>query len=180
MPADASPLIPPPDPGLPVSSLVDRIRAGVIGDAVAMPGPFGDRRITYADYTASGRAVDFIEDTIRSKVLPAYANTHTESSGTGWQTTQLREDARAMIKEAVGADADCVLLFAGSGSTAAIDRLIAYVSGVCTLKPGDVIFTGTPPGVGAARKPPLYLRAGNRVEVEIERLGGLENPVVAE
>lgn len=61
-----------------------------------------------------------------------------------------------------------------------IDRLIAYVSGVCTLKPGDVIFTGTPPGVGAARKPPLYLRAGNRVEVEIERLGVLENPVVAE
>ncbi|MFO0869848.1 MAG: fumarylacetoacetate hydrolase family protein [Pirellulales bacterium] len=61
-----------------------------------------------------------------------------------------------------------------------IDRLISYVSGVCTLKPGDVIFTGTPPGVGAARKPPIYLRAGNRVEVEIERLGVLENPVVAE
>ena len=92
----------------------------------AMPGPFGNRRITYADYTASGRALDFIEDVIRAKVLPAYANTHTESSGTGWQTTRLREDARRdHPASAVGADVDYVLLFAGSGSTAAIDRLIS-------------------------------------------------------
>ncbi|MFO0904620.1 MAG: fumarylacetoacetate hydrolase family protein [Pirellulales bacterium] len=61
-----------------------------------------------------------------------------------------------------------------------IDKLIAYVSSVCTLKPGDVIFTGTPPGVGGARKPPIYLQPGNQVEVEIERLGILANPVVAE
>jgi 2-keto-4-pentenoate hydratase/2-oxohepta-3-ene-1,7-dioic acid hydratase in catechol pathway len=61
-----------------------------------------------------------------------------------------------------------------------IDQLVSYVSGVCTLKPGDVIFTGTPRGVGAARKPPIFLRPGNRVEVEIERLGILENPVVGE
>ena len=121
-------VIPPPDPALPHSPLVDRVRRGVIGDDVAMPGPFGDRRITYADYTASGRALDFIEDTIRSHVLPAYANTHTESSGTGWQTTKLREDARTIIKESVGADTDHVVLFTGSGSTGAIDRLIACLN----------------------------------------------------
>ena len=61
-----------------------------------------------------------------------------------------------------------------------IDRLIAYVSGVCTLKSGDVLFTGTPPGVGAARKPPIFLRDGNVVEVEIEKLGVLSNPVIRE
>lgn len=61
-----------------------------------------------------------------------------------------------------------------------IDRLISYVSGICTLKPGDVLFTGTPPGVGAARKPPIFLRDGNTVEVEIEKLGTLSNPVIRE
>lgn len=60
-----------------------------------------------------------------------------------------------------------------------IDELIAYVSQVCTLSPGDVIFTGTPPGVGAARKPPIYLKPGDTVEVEIERLGVLRNRCVA-
>ena len=80
----------PPDP----STLIETIRAGVIGDDVAVDGPFGPHRVTYADYTASGRAVGFIEDFIARAVLPLYANTHTESSGTGLQTTRLREEAR--------------------------------------------------------------------------------------
>lgn len=61
-----------------------------------------------------------------------------------------------------------------------IAQLVAYVSQACTLMPGDVIFTGTPPGVGAARKPPVFLKPGDQVEVEIEKLGVLRNPVVAE
>lgn len=60
-----------------------------------------------------------------------------------------------------------------------IDAVIAYVSQVCTLTPGDLIFTGTPPGVGFARKPPIYLQPGDVAEVEIEGLGVLQNPVVA-
>ncbi len=65
------------------------IRASVIGDDEAFAGPFGIRRVTYADYTASGRNLTFIEDYIREQVMPLYANTHTESSGTGLQTTAL-------------------------------------------------------------------------------------------
>ncbi len=61
-----------------------------------------------------------------------------------------------------------------------VAQVIAYVSQVCTLLPGDIIFTGTPPGVGAARKPPVFLKPGDMVEVEIEKLGVLRNPVVAE
>jgi 2-keto-4-pentenoate hydratase/2-oxohepta-3-ene-1,7-dioic acid hydratase in catechol pathway len=60
-----------------------------------------------------------------------------------------------------------------------VDELIAYVSRVCTLEPGDVIFTGTPPGVGMARKPPVWLRPGDVCEVEIDRVGLLRNRVVA-
>jgi 2-keto-4-pentenoate hydratase/2-oxohepta-3-ene-1,7-dioic acid hydratase in catechol pathway len=61
-----------------------------------------------------------------------------------------------------------------------VDELIAYVSQVFTLEPGDLIFTGTPPGVGMARKPPVWLKPGDVVEVEIDHLGTLKNTVVAE
>ena len=60
-----------------------------------------------------------------------------------------------------------------------VDHLIAYLSQVCTLRPGDLLFTGTPPGVGAARKPPVFLKPGDVAEVEIEGIGTLRNPVVA-
>jgi 2-keto-4-pentenoate hydratase/2-oxohepta-3-ene-1,7-dioic acid hydratase in catechol pathway len=60
-----------------------------------------------------------------------------------------------------------------------IDYVIAYLSNIVTLEPGDLIFTGTPPGVGMARKPPVWLKPGDVVEVEIDGLGTLRNPVVA-
>ena len=83
--------------------LIDLIRSSVIGENEAVPGPFGPRRVTYADYTASGRSISIIEDFIREAVLPLYANTHTESSGTGLQTTRFREDARRIIARCVKA-----------------------------------------------------------------------------
>ncbi len=60
-----------------------------------------------------------------------------------------------------------------------IDFLVSYLSKVCTLLPGDLIFTGTPPGVGFARQPPVFLQPGDTVEVSIEGVGVLRNPVIA-
>ncbi len=60
-----------------------------------------------------------------------------------------------------------------------VPELIAYVSQIITLEPGDIMFTGTPPGVGMARTPPVFLKPGDEVEVEISGLGVLKNPVIA-
>jgi|tagenome__1003787_1003787.scaffolds.fasta_scaffold20972382_1 selenocysteine lyase/cysteine desulfurase/CRP-like cAMP-binding protein len=104
--------------------LIEKIRTSVIGEDAVFEGPFGPRRLVYADYTASGRALTFIEDFIRDDVLPLYANTHTESSAAGLQTTRLREDARRLIHRAVGGSDEDVVLFCGTGATGAIAKLV--------------------------------------------------------
>jgi 2-keto-4-pentenoate hydratase/2-oxohepta-3-ene-1,7-dioic acid hydratase in catechol pathway len=71
-----------------------------------------------------------------------------------------------------------------NGSTAAmifrVPAIISALSEICTLEPGDVIMTGTPPGIGNARTPPIFMQPGDSVTIEIERLGQLTNPVKAE
>ncbi len=61
-----------------------------------------------------------------------------------------------------------------------VASLVSTISEAMTLEPGDIIVTGTPAGVGLARKPPLYMKAGDIVEVEIERIGVLRNPIADE
>ena len=108
--------------------LIERIRSGIIGDDRAVDGPFGVRRVIYADYTASGRSLDFLEDFIRDEVMPLYANTHTETSTTGLQTTRFREDARRTIVEAVNGSDEDIVIFCGSGATGAINKLIEILN----------------------------------------------------
>jgi len=108
--------------------LIERIRNSVIGARRPIRTPFGEKPLIYADYTASGRALSFIEDYIRNDVLPWYANTHSEQSFTGTQTTVLREQARQQIRRAVNAtNQDCVI-FCGPGATAAVHKIIEILN----------------------------------------------------
>jgi 2-keto-4-pentenoate hydratase/2-oxohepta-3-ene-1,7-dioic acid hydratase in catechol pathway len=59
-----------------------------------------------------------------------------------------------------------------------VPKLVEFVSSYVTLDPGDLIFTGTPPGVGFGMKPPQYLKPGDVIEVWVERIGSLSNTVV--
>jgi acylpyruvate hydrolase len=60
-----------------------------------------------------------------------------------------------------------------------VAKAIAFLSSLMTLEPGDIIATGTPSGVGFTRQPPIFLREGDLVEIEIERIGAIRNPVVS-
>ena len=110
------------------SRLINTIRASIIGENTAIETAFGSKPLIYADYAASGRSLGIIEDFIRQKVLPYYANTHTETSFTGAQTSALREEARQQIRAAVNGSDDDQIIFCGSGATAAIDKLITILN----------------------------------------------------
>ena len=97
---------------------VATLRAGLIGESAVMDGPYGPKPLVYADYVASGRALAQVEDFIRDRVLPYYANSHTEASFTGATMTRLREEARGVIAAKCGANhTDHAVIFAGSGAT---------------------------------------------------------------
>jgi selenocysteine lyase/cysteine desulfurase len=107
--------------------LADWIRAGLIGDDAEIDGPYGKKRLLYADYVASGRALAQVEDFIRDRVLPYYANSHTRASFCGAYTTQMREAARGEIARVIGAGSECSVIFAGAGTTAGVNRLVGLL-----------------------------------------------------
>ena len=135
--------------------LLDTIRESLLGDDALTDGPFGPRRLVYADYTASGRPLGIIEDIIREQVLPTYGNTHTDASAVGRQTTAFREEARRIIRRAVNGTDDDVVVFCGSGATGAIAKLVQVLG---LVVPSG---TGAPAGLAhpasAAGRPVVFV-----------------------
>jgi selenocysteine lyase/cysteine desulfurase len=103
---------------------VAAVRRDTLGDLSPFTTPFGVRPLVYADHTASGRALGRIEAFVTDRVLPGYANTHSESSWTGARTTGFVNAARETIRSAVHARPDDHVIFCGSGATGAIHKWI--------------------------------------------------------
>ncbi|KAK9670434.1 hypothetical protein RND81_13G201800 [Saponaria officinalis] len=99
------------------------VRSQIIGGGAEFESPFGKRRITYADSTATSRSLRFIEDYILTNVLPFYGNTHTGDSYVGQQSTKMVEASSQYIKRCLRAKEEDAILFCGSGTTSAIKRL---------------------------------------------------------
>lgn len=104
--------------------MIERLHAGLVGNDAQIDGPFGSKPLVYADYVASGRALMQVEEFILAKVLPFYANSHTEASHCGSFMTRLRQEARSAIKECCGATDRHAVIFTGSGATAGLNRLV--------------------------------------------------------
>jgi selenocysteine lyase/cysteine desulfurase len=106
------------------------VRQDILGSLSPFDSPYGNVPCVYADWTASGRALANIETYIAETVLPLYGNTHTSTSITGRQSTSFRHEARQIVAQSVnaritGRAAEDVVLFTGSGTTAAVSRLVA-------------------------------------------------------
>ncbi|KAK6150728.1 hypothetical protein DH2020_015660 [Rehmannia glutinosa] len=116
------------DKGMPTSNdSIDKklswLRSQIIGGTAEFDTPFGRRRLTYADHTASGRSLRCIENYITTNLLPFYGNSHTSDSYVGYQTTKMVHEAANYVKKCLGGGDEDAIIFCGSGSTAAIKRL---------------------------------------------------------
>ena len=133
---------------------VKALRESIIGAYERFSGPYGDRPIIYADWTASGKCVSKVESYLAQNVLPLYGNTHTTTSITGHQTTCFRHESRQIVAEAVNAKvtgraAVDVVIFTGNGTTAAINKLVLSLGFNTPLPPGyddndrPIVFTSS-------------------------------------
>lgn len=100
----------------------DYLRSQIIGVDTLLQTPFGERHMVYADYTASGRGVQFVEAYLQ-RIMRLYANSHTEDDTSGRATTRLLHQAEQVIKQALNAGPEGRIIACGSGATGAIDRM---------------------------------------------------------
>ena len=103
---------------------IAKLSQGAIGEGTLIPGLYGENPLIYADYVASGRALSQVEAFMQEKVLPYYANSHTQASFCGAYVTKMRKAARAKIASCCQANDDYSVIFSGSGATNGINRLV--------------------------------------------------------
>ncbi len=101
-----------------------KIRAAQVGGDAVFEGPFGPRRVVFADHLGGARPLSFIEHTLYSEILPQVGNAGPTPRGLGLRTMRLREEARQVVREALGAGPGDVVRFTGHGALGALDDLL--------------------------------------------------------
>jgi selenocysteine lyase/cysteine desulfurase len=101
----------------------DQFRKDIIGEDIYIETPYGDKKLIYADWIASGRLYKPIEKRITEEIGPLVGNTHSESSATGKAMTDAYHMAQKIVKRHVNADDNDVLIFTGTGMTSALAKL---------------------------------------------------------
>jgi len=123
-----------------MQDLWDLTRSSIIGSNAVITTPFGARRLTYADHTASGRGVTFLEEQVQ-KLLETYGNTHTEDDATGTITSEHLHEAELAVKRFVNAGPKHRIITVGAGTTAAVHQL-QQILGIYVPPAGKDFFRG--------------------------------------
>lgn len=152
----------------------DRIRDGLIGEDVQIDGPYGRVPLVYADYVASGRALAQVEDFIRDRVLPYYANTHTQASFCGAYMSKLREAARAEIARLTGSGPGMSVIFTGAGSTAGINRITGLLDLAALVRNGQRVVVLIGPYEHHSNILPWRETGAEVIEIAEARGGGVD------
>lgn len=146
----------------------------VIGKGLMIDGPFGQRRMVYADYAASGRALLQVEKFILEHVLPVYANPHTQASYCGRSINALRGTAREEIARSCNADAGDAVIFTGSGATAGIQKLVRLFGASASNAPGQLPLVLHGPYEHHSNILPWRESGAEVVELPAGRAGGVD------
>ena len=99
-----------------------RFRSNIVGIDQTFTSPFGEKKIVYADWIASGRIYEGIEEKLNNEVFPFVANTHTETSTTGATMSLAFDEALKIIKNHVGGNQDDIIISAGAGMTMLVNK----------------------------------------------------------
>ncbi|XP_037051860.1 uncharacterized protein LOC119085529 isoform X4 [Bradysia coprophila] len=167
--SDDFPLRSPPRTNRPSKKVEDTgkilkyIDDNVIGKGVAFLGPFGRRKVVYADYSTSGRSLQFLEDYVNKEVLPAYGDINCTSSVTGLQSNLYYNEAKEIIRTAVNASDDDELTFCESAYTSPIERLTTLLALRDSNVPTPILFVST-------CEPEKNIRPWLDVGVQIEKV----------
>ena len=154
--------------------LLAHLRDGFVGAGLQIDTAYGRKKMVYADYVASGRALKQIEHAMLDQVLPYYANAHTEDSCCGRAMTQLREDARGVIAACCGASDDHAVIFSGAGATAGLNKAVALLGVPAALAAGRRVVVLVGPYEHHSNLLPWRESGAEMVEIAEAQGGGID------